>query len=68
MGRKSVEATGQQCTATAPLDSKRVAAATVNSSLFSSVEKSQHTQKRELLGPFVVSRDYFFVSVPFTQW
>ena len=66
--RKSVEAVRQQCTEIAPPYSKRLVAATMNSSLFSSVEKSQHTPKRELLGPFVVSRDHFLVSVPFTQW
>lgn len=69
-GRTSAKAVGQQCTVLAPPDTKRLAAAAMNSSPFSSVEKSQHRKKkkkRELLGLFVVSGGHFFVSVPFTQ-
>lgn len=42
-----------------PQDSKRLVAPTVNPSLFSSVDRA-NTQRRELLGLFVVSRDHFF--------
>lgn len=48
-GRTPAKAVGQQCRAMAPQESKRRAAATGNSSLFSSVEESQHRKKENFL-------------------
>lgn len=65
LGQIRARAAGQQCGATATQASKRLAAATVTSSFFSSVEEPSQ-KKGELLGLLVVSEDHFFVSVPFT--